>query len=100
VPEQLTFTWNEAKSDRCLVERGFDFDYAARVFDGETVQQVDDRNIYPELRIQAYGLIEGLPYRVTYTPETETQFHIISAHRIHWKEYRKWQRQSPDQASL
>ena len=88
--EPWTFTWDGPKSDANLAERGFDFDYAIRVFDGETVQVVDDRD-YPELRIWAFGLIEGLPYRVTYTPRTETQFHIISAHRIRWKEYRKWQ---------
>jgi len=31
-PELVGFEWDQSKSDRCLRERGFDFDNAAKVF--------------------------------------------------------------------
>lgn len=49
----MLFEWDEAKSQQTLQERGFGFDYAARVFLGPTLEQIDDRKNYGEVRVQA-----------------------------------------------
>ena len=56
----MLFNWRNEKSDRCQRERGFDFEFAAHIFDGETEEFVDERTDYGETRITAFGRIEGL----------------------------------------
>ena len=50
--------FDEEKSERNLMERGFDFEYAARIFEGWVVEWNSFRN--DEHRIKATGQIEGL----------------------------------------
>ena len=46
-----TFEQNEARSDACFSERGFDFSYAARAFfDPDRLIQADTRRSYGEER--------------------------------------------------
>lgn len=51
----MHFEWDEAKSEACFQERGFDFAYAARAFfDPERIIQADTRHNYdlaPGIRI-------------------------------------------------
>jgi uncharacterized DUF497 family protein len=51
------FEWDEAKSEANLRERGFDFAYAALIFDGPTLEWDDVRQDYGERRIQAIGQV-------------------------------------------
>lgn len=85
-----SFEWDDAKSDACLNERGFDFEYAAQIFLGPVIERPDDRKDYGETRIRAAGLIEGVPFMVVYTPRGEG-IRIISARKMHRKEWVKWQ---------
>ncbi len=39
----MEFEWDDAKSDQNLRQRGFGLDYATCVFDGPTIETVDDR---------------------------------------------------------
>jgi hypothetical protein len=51
----MQFEWDEAKSEACFQERGFDFAYAAKAFfDPNRLIWADDRYSYGEDR---YGLI-------------------------------------------
>ena len=87
----MVFDWDDGKSERCLRERGFDFDYAARLFEGETEQFQDDREEYRERRFIAFGHIEGLMYAVVYTDRDGLRW-IISAFRCRQKELDRWKR--------
>lgn len=87
---EIEFEWDDAKSDACFEERGFDFEYAAQIFLGPVLQKPDDRKEYGELRIRAAGLIEGIPFMVVYTVRG-TCLRIISARKMHRKEWIKWQ---------
>ena len=87
--DHTAFSWDEDKSAACAAERGFDFIYAARLFQGPVAERVDDRRDYGETRIQAIGHIEGLLYVVVYTMRGETT-QIISARRAHEKEWERW----------
>lgn len=91
----MRFTWDPAKSDANLSERGFDFEFATLVFDGPTLERLDDRQDYGELRIIAVGIADGIPLTVVYTDRAEGNDvlrRIISArvsNRRERKAYRK-----------
>jgi uncharacterized protein len=53
----LLFEWEEAKSRRNLNERGFGFEYAARIFLSPTLERLDNRREYGEVRNQAIGRV-------------------------------------------
>ena len=86
----MEFEWDEAKSERNRQERGFGFDYAALIFDGPTVGQVDDRRDCGELRVQAIGAAGGDVLMVVYTDRGSVR-RIISAHLASRKERARWQ---------
>ena len=86
----MDFTFDSAKSDRNRSERGFGFAFAARIFLGRTVELVDDRQDYGEVRVKAIGEISGTVYVVVYT-DRDTGRHIISARPANRKERALWQ---------
>jgi len=87
----MQFEWDEAKSEATFVMRGFDFAYAALLFDDPwRIEREDTRNNYGERRLQTIGEIEGRVFLVVYTPR-DGATRIISARRAHdneEKEYR------------
>ncbi len=72
------FEWDEAKSEANLRERGFDFAYAALIFDGPTLEWDDVRQDYGERRIQAIGKVDQDVLFVVYTWRSAVR-RIISA---------------------
>jgi uncharacterized DUF497 family protein len=84
------FEWDDAKSDLCLQERGFSFPDVIRIFAGDVFERQDNRKDYGEIRIRAAGLIEGVPFMVVYTLRAGVT-RIISARKMHAKEWKKWQ---------
>ena len=63
-----------------LAKHGVDFHRAAKLFDGPTVETVDERFDYGETRIHALGEIDGRVYFVTYTCRGPNR-RIISARK-------------------
>jgi uncharacterized DUF497 family protein len=63
----MLFEWDEAKSQRNLNERGFGFEYAARIFLNPTLERLDNRREYGEVRIQAIGRVMDDILFVVYT---------------------------------
>lgn len=61
------FEWDEEKSLRNLAERGFDFEFACRIFEGDIIEQGDTRRDYGERRVIALGEVEGDVFAVVYT---------------------------------
>ncbi|MGO9603063.1 MAG: BrnT family toxin [Candidatus Binataceae bacterium] len=72
------FEWDEAKSRRNFVQRGFDFEFAAQIFDGDTLEYDDTRREYGERRVVSIGEIEGEVFVIVYTWRGEYR-RIISA---------------------
>jgi uncharacterized DUF497 family protein len=60
-------SWDEEKNCRNLELHGIAFEDAARIFEGPTVERVDDRFDYGERRVYAIGLVNGLEITVIYT---------------------------------
>lgn len=89
MPPSTIFEWDEEKSDATLRERGFDFEYGSRIFEGPLVQVVDRRFDYGEVRIRAIGVVDKDVLTVVYTMRGEA-IRIISARRASRKERRAW----------
>jgi uncharacterized DUF497 family protein len=67
----VRFTWDPAKSEANLRERGFDFAFATLVFERPTLERIDDRHDYGELRVIAIGIADGIPLTVVFTDRVE-----------------------------
>lgn len=63
----MEFEWDSAKSERNRVERGLPFELAVELFDGPTIERVDDRWHYGEVRVRAIGAVAGMILHCVYT---------------------------------
>jgi len=54
----MRFTWDPAKNAANVRRHGIAFEDAARIFDGPTVERIDDRFDYGEERTYAIGLVQ------------------------------------------
>ena len=67
----MRFTWDAEKSERNLADRGFDFAFASLVFGSPTLERIDTRQDYGEVRRVALGFADGIPLTVVYTDRAE-----------------------------
>lgn len=81
----MRITYDPAKRNKTLSERGLDFEDARLVFGGTTVEVVDDRKDYAERRIICYGLLEGRIVVIGYTPRG-TARHVFSMRKANDRE--------------
>jgi uncharacterized protein len=77
----MRFTWRSEKNRINVRHHGIAFQDAARIFDGPTVETVDERFDYGETRIYAIGLVNSLEITVIYTDRENGERHLISAWR-------------------
>ena len=85
----MRFDWDCAKGERNRRERGFGFDFAALIFEGETLEWLDDRTDYGEARLRAIGKVDGLVVHVVFTDRDDVR-RIISARLADRKERKRW----------
>ena len=81
----MRITFDPAKRDKTLAERGLDFADAAVVFAGITLEVEDTRKKYGEPRIICYGYLEKRLVVVGYTPRGEVR-HIFSMRKANDRE--------------
>ena len=70
--------WDEAKSQSILADRSFDFEFAARVFEGVYVEKEDRRRDYGERRFIVTGQVDERVITVVWTPRGRLR-RIVSA---------------------
>lgn len=73
----MIFEWDGAKSRRNATDRHLPFDLAVAMFDGPTLEMIDARRDYGEIRIKTIGAVRGLCLVCVYTDRGETR-RIIS----------------------
>lgn len=78
-------TFDPAKRAKTLAERGLDFEDAAIVFEGTTLEIEDTRRNYGEPRIICYGLLSGRLVVIGYTPRGATR-HVFSMRKANDRE--------------
>ena len=88
----MRYIWDNQKNRRNLALHGITFEDAARIFEGPTLERVDDRYDYGETRVYAIGLVNGLEITVIYADKNHEERRIISAwrsepheRRAYWK---------------
>lgn len=92
----MNFEWDDAKSEACYRERGFDFAYVARAFfDPNRLVRADIRHSYGEERYQLMGKIEQRLFVVVYTPRHNVM-RIISARKANQREVKQYEDSTHD----
>ena len=81
----MRVTFDPAKRDKTLTERGLNFADAALVFAGVTLEIEDTRKNYGETRVICYGLLEGRIVVVGYTPRGADR-HVFSMRKANERE--------------
>lgn len=82
----MAFVFDADKDAINRAKHGLSLAQAADVELDVTVQ--DQRRAYGEIRLRAFGLIDGEPCCLVFTPRGD-DIRVISLRRAHWKEYRR-----------
>lgn len=81
----MGITYDPRKRARTLAQRGLDFEDAAVVFAGVTVEIEDDRKDYGETRVICYGHLAGRLVVAVYVQRGVNR-HIISMRKANDRE--------------
>ena len=87
----MRITFDPAKRDKTLRERGLDFASAAEVFAGHTYDRTDDRNDYGEVRMITVGLLAERMVVVVWTQRGDAR-HVISMRKANDREQTRYER--------
>jgi uncharacterized DUF497 family protein len=87
----VKITFDKAKREQTLAQRGLDFADAAEVFEGLHTVLPDDRFEYAERRYISAGYLRGRMVVIVWTPRDEAR-HIISMRHCHAKEEARWRK--------
>jgi uncharacterized protein len=77
----MRYTWDPEKNQRNLAKHGIAFEDATGIFENPTVERIDDRFEYGEVRVYAIGVVNGLEITVIYTDRDNDERRIIAAWR-------------------
>lgn len=77
----MRFVWDDRKAERNLRVHRIAFADAARIFEGPTLERLDDRFPYGEERWYAIGEVNGIVITVIYVDIDDETRRILSA----WK---------------
>ncbi len=81
----MRITFDPAKRERALAERGLDFADAEIVFEDVTLEMKDMRKEYGEERVICYGLLAGRMVMIGYTPRGSVR-HVFSMRKANERE--------------
>lgn len=81
----MRISYDSAKRQKTLDERGLDFEDAPLVFDGLTLEVEDTRRDYGETRMICFGYLEGRLVVIGYTPRGLVR-HIFSMRKANGRE--------------
>lgn len=81
----MRISYDPAKRDKTLAERGLDFEDSLAVFRGLTIEVEDTRRHYGERRIVCFGLLAGRLVVIGYTPRGPVR-HIFSMRKANDRE--------------
>jgi uncharacterized DUF497 family protein len=86
----MEFDWDPSKDAALRQTRGFGFSFALLIFAGETIEKIDDRQDYGEVRVKAIGEIDSRIITVVYTDRPGVRW-LITAWPASRQERRLWQ---------
>ncbi len=86
----MQITYDPAKREWTLLERGLDFARSAEVFAGQHYSAEDLRQDYPESRWITIGLLDKRMVLVVWTPRNHDERRIISMRKANEREQEKY----------
>ncbi|MBF0341513.1 MAG: BrnT family toxin [Magnetococcales bacterium] len=86
----MKITYDPAKRDKTLDERGLDFLCAPKVFASEHYTRQDERKDYGEPRFITIGLLDKRMVVMVWTPRDSAR-HIISLRKANEREQARYQ---------
>jgi uncharacterized DUF497 family protein len=81
----MAITYDPAKREWTLRERGLDFERAAEVFAGPTFDREDNRHDYGEVRVITIGFLLARMIVLVWTPRGNDR-HVISMRKANERE--------------
>ena len=84
----MKITFNPRKRDEALLARGLNFEDAALVFAGTTLELEDTRKNYGEMRMICFGKLEGRMVVIGYVPRGADR-HVFSMRKANDREKRR-----------
>jgi uncharacterized DUF497 family protein len=90
---ELSFEWDEEKNVANIKNHGVDFLDAALIFENPTLEVIDQRADYAEVRYIAFGLSGVSVLQVVYTWRGENIIRIISAWKANRYDTEKYYRE-------
>ena len=84
----MKITFDPLKRDAALSERGLNFEDAAAVFAGTTLELEDTREDYGETRMICFGKLEGRMVVIGYVPRGADR-HVFSMRKANDREQRR-----------
>jgi len=75
----MEFEWDEDKNQQNIDKHGVDFADARRIFDGFTLDAIDERFHYGELREISIGLLDGVAVLTVTHTDRDGTCRIISS---------------------
>jgi uncharacterized DUF497 family protein len=81
----VRISYDPAKRQKTLQDRGLDFEDSVLVFEGLTIEVEDMRKDYGEPRVMCFGLLEGRLVVIGYTPRGSVR-HIFSMRKANDRE--------------
>jgi uncharacterized DUF497 family protein len=90
---ELSFEWDKKKNAANMSHHGIDFLDAALIFENPTIEAVDDREDYGEVRYIALGLSGEMVLHVVYTRRDENVVRMISARKANRDDAERYYRE-------
>lgn len=75
----MKFEWDEDKNQINIAKHGIGFEKACLIFNGPTLDRVDDRKDYGEKRIISLGIVEDVLVLVVVHTDRDGVIRLISA---------------------
>ncbi len=87
----MRFTWDPAKNERNIQERGLDFFDAPLLWVGPMLIWIDTRRDYDEVREVGLGTLGGRVMSVGWVKRGEDHIHIFSFRKANARETKRYQ---------
>jgi uncharacterized DUF497 family protein len=91
--KRIEISFDAAKDERNLAERGLSFAQAATFDFGSALFWLDTRKHYPEQRIAALGWVKGRLHSLVFT-ETDAGIRIISFRKANAREVKRYEQET------
>lgn len=89
----MKFEWDEEKNAHNIAKHGVSFEQASLIFDGFTIDSIDDRFDYEETREISLGMIGSMAVLVVVHTDRKGVCRIISARQATRKEKKQYEKE-------